>query len=62
MLKDDLAANYDRTVEALVLARPTVAADGLKALVARREERLEALQTKVKALHARIVQSGRVDE
>jgi hypothetical protein len=55
MLKEDLAANYDASVDTLVLARPRAAADGLSELVDRRAHRLDELERSVDALHARVV-------
>lgn len=54
MLKDDLAANYDQTVDKLVLARPTVTADGLNELVEKREARLADLERRVGLLEAKL--------
>lgn len=50
MLKDDLSANFDKTVDKLVLARPRVTADGLEELVKKREERLTQLEHRILAL------------
>lgn len=50
MLKDDLGANFDKTVDKLVLARPRVTADGLQELVNKREERLAELERHIIAL------------
>ncbi|KAL1410163.1 hypothetical protein Q8F55_004168 [Vanrija albida] len=54
MLKDDLVAHYDKTVKALVLARPESAADGLEELVTKRESRLKDLEGRLDALRQRL--------
>ncbi|BEJ11258.1 hypothetical protein CspHIS471_0106800 [Cutaneotrichosporon sp. HIS471] len=54
MLKDDLSANFDSTVDKLVLARPRVTADGLQELVRKREERLNALEKRIVALEEHV--------
>lgn len=54
MLKDDLVVHYDKTVKALVLARPETAADGLQELVAKRETRLKELEGRLERLRERL--------
>lgn len=54
MLKDDLSANFDSTVDKLVLARPRITADGLQELVRKREERLNTLEHRVRALEEHV--------
>lgn len=58
MLKDDLAANYDQTVDSLVLARPTVTAEGLNELVVKREARLADLEQRVRSLEEKLEASA----
>ncbi|TXT11021.1 hypothetical protein VHUM_01772 [Vanrija humicola] len=58
MLKDDLVAHYDKTVQTLVLARPEVAADGLQELVGKRESRLKELEGRLERLRERLAVSG----
>ncbi|CAK9786695.1 hypothetical protein CC85DRAFT_262677 [Cutaneotrichosporon oleaginosum] len=54
MLKDDLCANFDSTVDKLVLARPRVTADGLQELVRKREERLNKLEHRIITLEEHV--------
>jgi hypothetical protein len=54
MLKDDLSANFDSTVDKLVLARPRVTADGLQELVRKREERLNGLEHRIVTLEEHV--------
>ncbi|GMK54558.1 hypothetical protein CspeluHIS016_0111440 [Cutaneotrichosporon spelunceum] len=54
MLKDDLSANFDSTVDKLVLARPRVTADGLEELVQKREKRLNALEKRIASLESHV--------
>lgn len=56
MLKDDLADNYDRTVDNLVVAKPDVAADGLGELITKRKERLDELAHQAHSLQERVEQ------
>lgn len=58
MLKDDLADNYDKVVDTLILARPRVASDGLTELVKKRENRLDDMEKHVRILHAKVEQTG----
>lgn len=56
MLKEDLASNYDRTVDNLVVAKPDIAAEGLTELIDKRKERLDELAHEVHSLGERVEQ------
>lgn len=58
MLKDDLASNYDRTVDNLVVAKPDIAADGLTELIDKRRERLDELALETHSLGERVEQQA----
>ncbi|KAK4689708.1 hypothetical protein P7C73_g389, partial [Tremellales sp. Uapishka_1] len=54
MLKGDLQVQFSNALETQVLAKPTAAADGLEQLVAKREGRLDELQSRIEEIRRRI--------